>query len=293
MSDIFAVVDAKSNVLLEFSVASEVDYVDVFRYKLIFQEKTKNELLQCPSNNENPFATTCLPDEESDLSMKEEGPLGRELPLTEEDLLLNLNNFDKIRNRGLPENYDPLAGWWVDRQKEILFSLDSSKFDVLSIEKKKAGPVQDETTEFEALIALQAENLNLVYGLSRPDMQKDEREHDLNLDFKILGADKKVYIDAMSPTHLDAKGPLDPEVMRARGEPYQSLEQQVDNLLKSIPVQRNRAHHYNESVIHVISLLRMKPSNRSYFIENFKAKASIQNLDLHEVVFLNTSTDRI
>ena len=32
--------DLKSNKLLEFSVATEVDYADIFRYKSVFQDQT-------------------------------------------------------------------------------------------------------------------------------------------------------------------------------------------------------------------------------------------------------------
>ena len=59
MTDIFAVVDSQSNKLLEFSVATQIDYVDIFRYKSVFQDKTASQLIQCPSENENPFEITC------------------------------------------------------------------------------------------------------------------------------------------------------------------------------------------------------------------------------------------
>lgn len=81
--------------------------------------------------------------------------------------------------------------------------------------------------------------------------------------------------------------------MRARGEPYQSLEDQVDNLLESIVSQRQRARDNNESVIHIITLLRIKPSDRAYFMNNFKTKGLKQNLDLNGVKFMNTSSDMI
>jgi hypothetical protein len=43
LSDIFAIVNSQSNKLLEFSVATEVDYADVFRYKSVFQNQTASE----------------------------------------------------------------------------------------------------------------------------------------------------------------------------------------------------------------------------------------------------------
>ena len=50
LSDIFAIVDSQSNKLLEFSVATEIDYADIFRYKSVFQDQTARELIQCPSS---------------------------------------------------------------------------------------------------------------------------------------------------------------------------------------------------------------------------------------------------
>jgi hypothetical protein len=106
LSDIFAVVDAKSNKLLEFSVASLIDYADVFRYKSVLQDRTARELIQCPSEGLNPFEPTCP---------IEEGPLRESLPLTEEEKSLNLNNFDTVKNKGLPDSYNLVDGWWLDR----------------------------------------------------------------------------------------------------------------------------------------------------------------------------------
>jgi hypothetical protein len=108
LSDLFAVVDSQSNKLLEFSVATELDYVDVFRYKSAFQGQTASELIECPNEELNPFQPTCP---------VEEGPLRKDLPLTEKDKSLGLNNFDKVRNKGLPDNYNLVDGWWLDRQK--------------------------------------------------------------------------------------------------------------------------------------------------------------------------------
>ena len=110
LTDIFGVVDSKSNKLLEFSVATEIDYVDVFRYKSVFQDKTADQLMECPSTD-----STCP---------MEEGPLRPDLSLTEDGKSLNLNNFDKVKNRGLPDNYNLVDGWWLDRQKEILSFLN-------------------------------------------------------------------------------------------------------------------------------------------------------------------------
>jgi hypothetical protein len=157
---------------------------------------------------------------------------------------------------------------------------------------KELGPVRNPITEIEALTVLQAEQQTIVGGISRPDMINDQKERDLNLDFKILSWNEQIFL-RWKPTYVDIKSPLDPEVMRARNEPYQSLEDQVDTILKTISLQRQRAIENNESVIHIITLLRIKPSDRAYFMENFKQKALRQNLDLNGIKFMNTSSDRI
>ena len=288
MSDIFGIVDSRSNKLLEFSVATELDYTDIFRYKSVFQDRTARDLIECPSETSNPFETKCS----SDQYQYEEGPLRKGLPLTEEDKSINLGNFGKVINKGLPDNYNLVDGWWLDRQKEILSSFNPARFAQLSIEMTQFGPEKNSSTEIEALTVLQAEEQNLVGGILRPDMITDKKEQRLNFDFKISSWNEQIFI-GWKPTYVDIKSPLDPEVIRARDEPYQSLEDQVDNLLETISSQRQRAIDNNESVIHIITLLRIKPSDRAYFMNNFKTKALKQNLDLNGVKFINTSSDTI
>ena len=57
--------------------------------------------------------------------------------------------------------------------------------------------------------------------------------------------------------------------MVIRNEPYQSLEDQVDNILEVVFNQYERANKLNESVIHIVTLLRIKPADRIYFRNNF------------------------
>ena len=205
LTDLFAVVDSQSNRLLEFSIANEIDYAHIFRYKSVFQENTAGELLQCPSEELNPFTPTCP---------IEEGPLRQAIVLTDEEKDLNPNNFDEVKNRGLPNSYNLVDGWWLDRKKEILSSLNLARFTQLSIEMTRLGPVQNPTTEIEALTILEAEQQNLVGRISRPDMVNDLKEQTLNLDFKILSWNKEIFI-GWKPTYVDIKSPLDPEVIRA------------------------------------------------------------------------------
>lgn len=203
-----------------------------------------------------------------------------------------MNNFDKVKNKGLPNNYNFVDSWWLERQKEIISFFNPTRFDQLSVKITKFGPVRNDITEIEALSVLQAEKQNLVGGIFRPDMINDQREQTLNFDFKISSWNEQIFI-GLRPTYIDIKSPLDPEIIRARNEPEQTLEDQVDNLLKTISLQRQRAIKNNESVIHIITLLRIKPSDRAYFMNNFKTKALKQNLDLNRVKFINTSSDTI
>ena len=162
----------------------------------------------------------------------------------------------------------------------------------MSIELTSVGPVQNSITELEALTVLQSEKQDIVGSGFRPDKVNNVKEQTLNFDFKILYCNKQIFIE-WDPTYVDIKAPLDPEVMRAWGEPYQSLEDQVDNLLKTMALHRKRAIDNDESVIHIITLLRIKPSDRAYFMNNFKIKALNQNFDMNGVAFINTSSDRI
>lgn len=259
--------NSKSNKLLEFIVATEVDYIDIFRYKSVFQNQTALELIQCPNAVLNPFEP---------IYPVEEGPLQRDLPLTEKDKSLDLNNFDKVRNKGLPDNYNLVDGWWLNRQKELIRSLDPARFGQLRIELTKVGPQQNILTEIEALTILQAEEQKLVDGISRPDMINSEKEIKLNFDFKISSWNERIFLE-LQTMYIDIKLPFDPEVIRARNESEQTLEDQVENILKTISIQRQRVIDNQETVIHIITLLRMKPSDRSYFMNNFKHKALKQN----------------
>ncbi len=90
--------------------------------------------------------------------------------------------------------------------------------------------------------------------------------------------------------YVDIKSPLNPEVKRARSLPPESLEIQADNILKSILVQVDRAEKNNTKVIHLITLLRLKPSDRLGFLRIFMAQtAKSENIDFNKIRFVNTS----
>ena len=101
--------------------------------------------------------------------------------------------------------------------------LNSARFTQLSIEITKFGPVRSSITKIEALTVLQAEKQNLVGGILRPDMINDQKEQTLNFDFKISSCNEQVFI-GWKPTYVDIKSPLDLEVIRARNQPDQTLE---------------------------------------------------------------------
>ena len=73
-----------SNSLIDYGIASELDYVDLFRYKSIFQHITDN-----------------LPDIKY-LSNDEIGDISLKLLLPESEL--TPEQFDKVRLQGLPDS---------------------------------------------------------------------------------------------------------------------------------------------------------------------------------------------
>ena len=94
------------------------------------QTANEVELLQCQDEALNPFAVTCPLEEEKG-------------PISPKESQLTLDNFDDVRNKGLPKNYDLEDGWWLKRQNQIISSLDPFRFAELSIEITKLGPVQN------------------------------------------------------------------------------------------------------------------------------------------------------
>ena len=142
----------------------------------------------------------------------------QDLLLTDEEKSLKLNNFDEVKNRGLPNTYSIVNGWCSDRQKEILSFFNPARFAQLSIEIIEFGSVRNSVTEIEALTVLQAEEQNLVGGILGSDMIDDKKEQTLNLDFKISSWNEQIFIGWKS-TYVDIKSPLNPEVIRTQDEP--------------------------------------------------------------------------
>lgn len=213
--------------------------------------------------------------------------------LYSESSLIPHEKFYETVNKGLPEMYNS-KNWWEEKVGKLITCFDKDLFEKLSVELKKEGPIKNDGTVIEAVSILQAIQEGLIGQPSRPDMENSEIEHDRNFDFRVLEWDKNTFLNlGLKPVYVDIKTPLDPETILARGENPESIEDCVNNLLRKIEFQRARAHKYNSDVIHIITLLRIKPSNRTYFINNFKAKALDKNINFNGVRFINTSPDTI
>lgn len=189
LTDLFAIVDLKSNNLLELAIASELDYADIFAYKSVFLEQSEKESdFQASLGDSAEIEIIIEP------QFQPQGPQKRNVQALPTEERQNINdNFDDIINIGLPSEYDLVEGWWLERVAEIKQLLDSDKLDKLSVEKKSSGDVCNTTTELEALTILQCEFENIVSGISRPKMQGSEKEANLNLDFKILSSNSNIF----------------------------------------------------------------------------------------------------
>lgn len=166
-------------------------------------------------------------------------------------------------------------------------SFDMRKFDRLSVNADKGN--KDETSYYEALTAMQAEGEEIVTGAERPD-KRNEIERKKDIDFKVIKCSKHAFPDPYNRAkRFDAKAIVDPETIVARGFPYQSFETQIDNILDSIILQRDRIKGFNEEVVHIISLLRVKPADRAYCIKILTLKAAQRGIDRNGIYFLNTS----
>lgn len=53
VTDLFGIVDSKSNVLLNFDIATEVDYANIFNFKSISEDRFMNEAKVCLSSSSN------------------------------------------------------------------------------------------------------------------------------------------------------------------------------------------------------------------------------------------------
>lgn len=68
----------------------------------------------------------------------------------------------------------------------------------------------------------------------------------------------------------------------------------MDDVTTAVKFQQVRAKtEFNETVLHVINLFRVRPVDRSFVLVLFKAKAIKKEIDLDCVIFLNTNDDSI
>lgn len=75
--------------------------------------------------------------------------------------------------------------------------------------------------------------------------------------------------------------------------PEENLEDHANKIINSIYTQWLRASENNESVIHIIPLLRIKPSTREYFKNMFNQKLIQTTLSPKKYVSINDWTDTI
>lgn len=203
------------------------------------------------------------------------------------DLEFTLPNFhDGLKPIQIPKNFDPEKGWWADAESQLVDLLGSKKVDMLSPEYNAAGNIENaENQRIEAIGVLQAEMLGHLSKPRRPPLGDN-----LYLDYDVDNVNphrfKGIYAEAIK---ADLKSGLDPEVARLRGEKYETLEDMVNNMLRSIKSQRQRARDNNVVVVHIIDLLRIRPSDRSKFMLNFFQKTQSFGIDPNGIEFMNAS----
>ena len=259
-TDLFGVVSESSNTFLTGGVASLCDYIDIFYFKWVGAFKTFSESMSLG-----------LP-EPNDLSQAQKS-------FSEEE-----------QNIGLPQNYDPTK-WWEQKQTELetFFLNEINKtsrwyMDELQTTKKN---VRDETSIYEGFTLLQLEAEQFFTGLYRPDLS-DPTEALLNTDARFRSFNPR-FVNGQ-PTIVDVKVPIDPAVLIARNQSVRSLEKQINDIVENVRSQQERTKNdFNETVCHVINLIRIRPVHRAFFISSFKEKAKRTTIDLNRVIFLNIS----
>lgn len=144
-----------------------------------------------------------------------------------------------------------------------------------------------DTSMFEAITILQLEAEKYLNGPHRPD-KSDDIEAELDTDVRFVSVNK-VRIPYCNATIADIKVNIDPEATPSK----RSLDQQVRDTLGTVESQQKRAKTYNETVLHVINLLRIRPVDRLVFMTLFNARANERDIDRGCVLFLNTRSDAI
>lgn len=276
-SDLFCIVGEKTNSFITGGVASLCDYIDLYYFKWLYNNKAFDKSIQ--------FFDKPI---QFEVDIDSNGQLN---PGVSEDV-----DFDLNRDKGLAQNYNP-ANWWQDAQKDLekrflqLINKDNAWYDNLRVGDD--GTI-NEGSEFEGFTMLQLQAEKYVTDIYRPNKPIGSRELDLDTDarFKSLNSE---LIQNCNPTIIDIKALIDPVALASRPEvKMRSLEQQVDDATTSVKFQQVRSKaEFNETVLHVINLFRVRPVDRPFVIALFKAKSIQKGVDLNCVVFLNTNEDLI
>jgi hypothetical protein len=268
-TDLFCVVGENTNSFITGGVASLCDYIDIYYFKWLYNNKAFNE-------SQHYFDQESKKLFNSDLYKKED------------------RDYSINRDKGLGDNYDPTR-WWGNKQEELvpqfleLIHQTPEWYENLKI--GDTGKIND-TSEMEAFTLLQFAAEKYVYGIYRPDKANDPRERRLDTDARFDDFNRDRIPDYINPTIIDVKVLIDPQALLS--DKMRSLEQQINDTVNSVKFQQDRAKtEFNETVLHVINLFRIRPVDRPFVIASFKAKAIKKEIDLDCVIFLNTNDDSI
>ena len=93
--------------------------------------------------------------------------------------------------------------------------------------------------------------------------------------------------------YMDVKSLKDRDVSKSQGEDHQPIEGQINNILTGIIQHRRRASRLDAQVIHIVSFLYTKPSQRINGMNYFYAEAARRKVDVRGIRLINTSMDQV
>lgn len=283
-SDHFAITCSTSNKLITLGRATQTDYLDIYQYKDNFMEQSSKlfkNLIKYPRARRDNYLNK----------------LNRNK--TKYDNILPYS--DLVQN----ENFNGENNWWKDYEtKRIkLYENQGNKKALLNKFKDTPYPLREDKyrNSSEIVTALVAEEKGFI---KNPNIPK--RRGKLNFDFVVQSfstekfrgfnneGKKYIFLEIKSPidpkfVYLTSKNRLDGD--QATGSQVEDYEQQRNHILNSIVLQRQRAKSHGEKLIFLITLLRIRPSDRSYFRYIFEVKAVQENIDLTGIAFIHTDNN--
>lgn len=272
-SDLFGVVDESDNTFKLGGIASLCDYVDIYYFKWLNANQTFNQSVKLAF----------------DPSIFERSPI--------QTVEAEYEEYRESRDTGLPPNYDGKE-WWKDQERDLttLFLDEIGKDSEWYLNLQKEDGKYSETSHYEGFTLLQLEAENSISGVYRPPAKTVPDPNNPNSFITIKPDGRFDYFnrDAIKfcvPTMVDVKCPKDPLAIILSGEKLRTLDQQAEDIVVSIEHQQKNAKGANETVLHVINLFRLRPIDRSHFVNLIvnKAGAKSRKIDFDCVIFLNTS----